>query len=47
VLTFDKGLWTCFGCKKKYGGKQGGDQIALVSHVLGVPTMVTPCSDAW
>src|SRR5436190_1484721 len=36
VLTFDKGLWTCFGCKKKYGGKQGGDQIALVSHVLQV-----------
>ena len=36
VLSFDKGLWTCFGCKKKYGGKQGGDQIALVSHVLQV-----------
>jgi hypothetical protein len=37
ALTFDKGVWTCFGCKKRHDGKQpGGDQIALVSHVLQV-----------
>jgi DNA primase len=31
VLTYDKGLWHCFGCKK------GGDQIELVAHVCQIP----------
>jgi len=30
VLTYDKGMWYCFGCKK------GGDQIELVSHVCQI-----------
>lgn len=30
VLTYDKGLWHCFGCKK------GGDMIELVAHVCQV-----------
>lgn len=38
VLTFDKGIWFCFGCKKKYPNrKNGGDSIALVQHVLDYP----------
>ena len=38
VFTFDKGLWHCFGCKKKVDPrtKVGGDQIELVAHVLQV-----------
>jgi hypothetical protein len=38
VFTFDKGVWHCFGCKKKADPrtKTGGDQIELVSHVLQV-----------
>ena len=38
VLTFDKGLFKCFGCGKKYPTrKNGGDSIALVQHVLDYP----------
>lgn len=37
VLTYDKGVWYCFGCKKKYPHKRnGGDQIELVAHCLDV-----------
>ena len=38
VFTFDKGIWNCFGCKKKVDPKTktGGDQIELVAHVLQV-----------
>ena len=38
VFTFDKGIWHCFGCKKKVDPrtKTGGDQIELVAHVLQV-----------
>ena len=37
VLTYDNGVWHCFGCKKKYpNAKNGGDQIELVAHVLQV-----------
>lgn len=38
VLTYDKGMFFCFGCKKRYPErKNGGDQIALVQHVLDYP----------
>jgi hypothetical protein len=38
VLTYDKGMFFCFGCKKRYPNrKNGGDQIALVQHVLDYP----------
>ena len=37
VLTYDKGIWHCFGCKKKYPNERnGGDQIELVAHCLEV-----------
>lgn len=38
VFTFDKGVWHCFGCKKKAdpSKKTGGDQIELAAHVLQV-----------
>jgi hypothetical protein len=37
VLTYDKGVWHCFGCKKKYPNERnGGDQVELVAHCLRV-----------
>ena len=37
VLSYDRGSWTCFGCKKKYPQKRNsGDQIQLVAHCLEI-----------
>ena len=38
VLSYDRGSWTFFGCKKKYPKKQrnSGDAIQLVAHCLEV-----------
>lgn len=39
VLVYDRGSWTCFGCKKKHPNKQrnSGDAIQLVAHCLEIP----------
>ena len=37
VLVWDRGSFTCFGCKKKYPNrKNSGDQVQLVAHCLDV-----------
>jgi hypothetical protein len=37
VLVYDRGSWTCFGCKKKHPNRRNsGDAIELVAHCLDV-----------